>query len=78
MSKLKIDKIKLQDLSKEEQKEIKGGAPITVTITIGVVSKVITDGSSGCETRQTCYLTCNPGWQDSCGLCTTKYHCPQQ
>ena len=80
MSKLKIDKIKLQDLSKEEQKEINGGEQIsTISITIGTVSvavKTIADATHGitCHSRCDC-LTAKPGHQDSCGLCTTNYHC---
>lgn len=81
MSKIKIDKIKLQDLSKDEQRKINGGeanqeqGTITVSVTI-VAIKTIAEATKGvtCYSKCEC-LTANPGHQDSCGLCTTNYHC---
>lgn len=82
MSKIKIDKIKLQDLSKDEQRKINGGeannenGTITVTVVSVVAIKTIADPTNGvtCYSKCEC-LTANPGHQDSCGLCTTKYRC---
>lgn len=81
MSKLKLDKIKLQDLSKEEKRNIVGGeeeagiGPSALTrILIKTVIKTTIPTNMECQTQN---LTCTPGHQDSCGLCTTNYACPK-
>jgi len=85
MDKLKINKIKLLDLSKDAQNKIVGGqqvAPVPISVTVvsviavPVVLTVIADATYGvtCYSKCDC-LTANPGHQDSCGLCTTQYHC---
>lgn len=74
MKKLKLSKIKLSEMSLEEQSHIYGGydgTTITVTATVAIVETMHTFPgcfSDGCLTR-------TPGHQDSCGLCTTNYAC---
>ena len=83
MNKLKLEKIKLQDLSPEQQKSINGGdknnTSLTVTtsivpITIGILTETITEAS-----KTMCNVSCdnncvsnNPGTQNSCGLCQSQ------
>ena len=78
MNKLKLEKIKLQDLSPEQQKNINGGEQITTTwtiipVTIGILTQTISEAS-----RTMCNVSCdnncisnNPG-QNSCTMCVSK------
>ena len=84
MSKLKIDKIKLQDLSADEERKIIGGeenqndgifTKIVSHIVIETIVKTSTNSITTCPNPYTLNLTCDPGHQDSCGLCTTNYAC---
>ena len=79
MNKLKLEKIKLQDLSPEQQKNINGGKQITtwtiIPVTIGILTETISEAS-----RTMCNVSCdncvsnNPGTQNSCGLCQSKQY----
>jgi len=74
MKKLKIDKIKLTDLSKNDQRNIIGGEAGVWTIgTIITIRPTTIGGTPDCPSQD--QLTCKPGHQDSCGLCTTHQHC---
>lgn len=75
MKKLHIDKIKLSDMSTNEQESVQGGAqvgPTGTVITILVISETMTI-IQGCYSFQ-CHSK-NPGTADSCGLCTTHQRC---
>lgn len=76
MKELKIEKIKLSEMSLEEQRQMEGGEQWVGVITVSVATTTTgrtMDTWPGCNT-QDC-LTKNPGTQDSCGLCTTRYAC---
>jgi hypothetical protein len=78
MSKLQLNKETIANLSNEEAYKIKGGTQFPtnvdgqeegfVTITIGLSIRY-------CSTPQGTCFSCQPGTQDSCGLCATHYRC---
>lgn len=62
--KLHLKKIKLSEMSQNEQGKIQGGYFLTSLF--------------ACNTTvmsMNYCLTGNPGTQDSCGLCTTQHYC---
>lgn len=69
MSKLKLNKFTVGKLTPEECANIQGGAETLTPIYTIVVT------TTECLTREGC-LTNHPGTEDSCGLCTTHYMCP--
>jgi hypothetical protein len=76
MKKLKLEKIKLSELTLNDQKNIVGGTnPTTTTISIASLMICTTTSVLASSPAATC-LTNHPGTQDSCGLCTTNYKCP--
>lgn len=74
MSKLKINRIKLQDLSKDEQKNVQGGGEIQnnkfTTSIVSIPSTVLS--VLVCQPGEPDKLTQKPGFQDSCGLCSVQ------
>ena len=81
MKKIKIDKIKIADMSLDRKMDVNGGVADdkqqaqfiwTVTVTVTVTARTM-DGWPGCYTEGC--LSKNPGTQDSCGLCTTNRNC---
>lgn len=78
LSKLKLEKIKLNELSDNELSNIQGGyEQVAPSITV-IGTVIVFSAGASCvhcsPTVQSC-LTCKPGHQDSCGLCTTNYAC---
>jgi hypothetical protein len=83
MKTLKLEKITLNELTPNEQRDIQGGLvqavaaddnSITVTIPI-TISLVFCTTTVTAVTKLSPCLTADPGHQDSCGLCSTKYAC---
>lgn len=75
MGKLKIEKIKLQDLSDEDQQLIKGGEQISTTIVIGtIIVGTIAWTIAGASNTDCNGDTCNSSPQDaghnSCTMCS--------
>lgn len=82
MKKLKLDKINLSEMELDSMKSVYGGAnqqTASITVTTVTVPITIVSAVASCidcvATLQTC-ITCKPGNQDSCGLCTTENRCP--
>ena len=77
MEKLRIEKIKLQDLSAEDQQLIKGGEEsVTVvvagTIIIGTIAWTITGASNTDCNGNTCNSASANQGRDSCTQCVQK------
>ena len=71
MKKLKLDKINLSDMNLDEMNKVNGGTAVTWKTVCGSLIR----WSCICYTNACSNLTCRPGTQDSCGLCTTNYAC---
>ena len=80
MKKLKLEKLKLNDLSAGDQKNVLGGnvqpaSWVTTVTTISIASYLVNSCIECTDTLQNGCFTQEPGHQDSCGLCTTNYRC---
>lgn len=84
MKKLKLDKINLSEMKLDEMNSVNGGGNVDANQELFLTWKTV----CGSLIRYTCAfcqptrtnacsknLSCRPGEQDSCGLCTTRYAC---